>query len=148
MIAISRRRTIASTPQAVWDVLADFGTIVTWAENVDHSCLLRSEGSATAIGTTRRIQAGRNTIVERIVEVDAPHALAYDLEGFPPRVRHVRNRWTLVPAGDTATDVTLTSSVDLGPRPPQQLAARILGTVLAKQSDVMLAGLADHLEYR
>jgi hypothetical protein len=143
---VCRRRTIAATPAAIWQVLADFGAIGDWAGNVDHSCLLHAGDTPAGVGTARRVQVGRNVLVERIVESEAPRALAYDLEGFPPRVRNVRNRWLLEPLDDTRTEVGLTSSVDLGPRPPQQVAARILGRVLAKQSDVMLAGLADRLE--
>lgn len=145
MTEISRTRTVAVEPQAAWDVLADFGAISGWAENVDHSCILEPGAAGSPIGTTRRIQTGRNTLVERISEFDAPNALAYDIEGLPRRLRTVRNRWTLEPQGD-ATVVTLTTTVDVGPRPPQQLAARVISAVLARQSDVMLAGLAHHLE--
>jgi len=146
MTEITRTRTIAATPQAIWDVLADFGSISVWADNVDHSCVLQPGDNGAPTGTTRRIQAGRKTLVERIIEFDAPRTLAYDIEGLPPRLRTVRNRWELRPEGDGATVATLTTTVDIGPRPPQQLAARVVGRVLAKQSDVMLAGLADHLE--
>src|ERR1700712_2217771 len=38
--AIDRSRTIAADPQSVWDVLADFGSISSWADNIDHSCIL------------------------------------------------------------------------------------------------------------
>ncbi len=142
-----RTRTIAVKAQVVWDVLADYGAISSWATNVDHSCLLRSGGEGP-VGTTRRIQAGRNTVVERIVEHDAPRALGYDIEGLPKRLKTVRNRWTLVPDSDTSTVVTLTTTVEIGPRPPQQLGERVVGRVLAKQSEQMLAGLAELLENR
>jgi len=36
---ISRSRTIAAQPQAIWDLLADFGSLSSWADNVDHSCV-------------------------------------------------------------------------------------------------------------
>jgi uncharacterized protein YndB with AHSA1/START domain len=137
--ATSRSRTIQASPQAVWDVLADFGWISRWAGNVDHSCLLT--GGGPGVGMTRRIQTGRTTVVERIVTWLPPTTLAYELEGLPPVVRSARNRWDLTADG-TATRVTLTSTVDAGPRPPQQLVARVVGRVLARQSDVMLTGLA------
>lgn len=137
--AISRSTTVPASPEAVWAVLADFGGISRWAGNVDHSCLLR-EGEPGP-GMTRRIQAGRATVVERIVTWEPPAALAYDLEGLPPVVRTARNRWDLAPDG-AGTTVTLTSTVDAGPRPPQQLAARIVCRLLARQSDAMLTGLA------
>ena len=80
---ISRSRTIAAEPQAIWDVLADFGSISSWADNVDHSCLLSPATEGIAVGTTRRVQVGRNTLVERITEFDPPTTLAYDIEGLP-----------------------------------------------------------------
>ncbi|HEY5336402.1 MAG TPA: SRPBCC family protein [Mycobacteriales bacterium] len=139
MSVISRHRTIHASPEAVWGVLADFASISTWADNVDHSCLLHT--GEPGVGMTRRIQAGRTTVVERIVTWEPLATLAYDLEGLPPVVRSARNRWDLTPESG-ATRVTLTSTVDAGPRPPQQLVARVVGRVLARQSDVMLAGLA------
>jgi hypothetical protein len=58
----------------------------------------------------------------------------------------VTNRWTLAAGAGDSTAVTLTSTVDIGPRPPQKLAERVLCRFLARQSDVMLAGLANRLE--
>jgi uncharacterized protein YndB with AHSA1/START domain len=140
---IDRTRTIAAAPNEIWDVLADFGAISSWADNVDHSCILVQE--TEPVGTTRRIQVGRDTLVERIVEFDPPHALAYDIEGLPKRLRRVTNRWTLRPTGPSSV-VTLTSTVEIGSRPDQQLAERVLCRVLARQSDAMLGGLAKRLE--
>jgi hypothetical protein len=65
----------------VWDVLADFGSISSWAANVDHSCVLEHGPTGTDVGTSRRIQVGRDTLVERITEFDQPVALAYTIEG-------------------------------------------------------------------
>ena len=94
---ISRSRTIAAQPQAIWDVLADFGSLSSWADNVDHSCVLNHGPDGGALGTTRRVQVGRNALVERITEFDPPATLAYDIEGLPARLRKVTNRWTLRP---------------------------------------------------
>ena len=70
MADISRSRTIAARPQAIWDVLADFGAPSSWADDVDHSCVLNHGPDGGPLGTTRRVQVGRNTFVERIVEFD------------------------------------------------------------------------------
>ena len=42
--------------------------------------------------------------------------------------------------------MTLTSTVEIGPRATQKLAERVLCRFLARQSDAMLAGLANRLE--
>ena len=58
----------------------------------------------------------------------------------------VTNRWTLQPTADGATLVTVTSTVHIGPRPRHQLAERVASRVVARQSDGMLAGLANRME--
>ena len=144
MADIARSRTIAAEPKEVWDVLADFGSISSWADNIDHSCIL-NHGSEP-VGTTRRVQIGRNALVERITEFDPTWALAYDVEGLPKRLRRFSNRWTLrrIQGGDTV--VTMTTTVEIGPHAMQKLAERAVCRAQVRQSDVMLAGLAKRWE--
>jgi len=142
---IDRARTIAAAPQEVWDVLADFGALSTWVDRADHSSILVHGADGEPIGTTRRVQMGRNTLVERIVEFVPTHTLAYDIEGLPRKLGRVINRWTIRPSG-RSTVVTLTSTVDIGSGRVQQLAERVVCRVMARESDGMLAGLAKRLE--
>jgi hypothetical protein len=141
---IDRSRTVAANPQEVWDVLADFGSISSWADNIDHSCIL-NHGSEP-VGTTRRVQIGRNTLVERIIEFDPTWALAYDVEGLPKRLHRFTNRWTLRAVQGGKTVVALTSTVEIGPGPMRRLAERAVCRVQVRQSEVMLAGLANRVE--
>ena len=141
---IDRSRRISADPQSVWDVLADFGSISSWADNIDHSCIL-NQGSEP-IGSTRRVQIGRNALVETITEFDTTRALGYDVEGLPKRVRRFNNRWSLRPVADGGTVVTLTSTVEIGSGPIRKLAERAVCRVQVRQSDIMLAGLANRLE--
>lgn len=140
---IRRTRTIAADPQTIWDVLADFGAVSSWADFVDHSCLLSPHDQHIGIGTTRRVQVGRNTLVERITEFSPPVSLSYDVEGFP-RWLMVRNGWTLTPSGG-ATDVTLISTVTVAGL-PGRIAESLIARVSAKRVDAMLACLAKQLE--
>jgi hypothetical protein len=142
---IHRTRTIAARVGEIWDVLADFGSISSWAGNVDHSCILFSGADGKPLGSARRVQIKRDALVERITEFDPPHVLAYDIDGLPRRLRRVANRWTLTATGES-TVVALTSTVEIGSRPDQKLAERVLCRFLARQSDAMLAGLANRLE--
>ncbi len=146
MTDVVRSRTVRAGREAIWGLLADFAGISAWAGNVDHSCLLDVGDGGIGVGTTRRIQTGRTTVVERIVTWEPTRALAYDIDGLPPVIRSVRNRWDLESTGSGSTQVTLTSSVDAGPRPPQKLVARVVGRVVARQSDAMLAGLAESFQ--
>jgi len=133
---------VESSPEQVWEVLADFASISAWAPNVDHSCLLGAD--AAGPGAVRRIQSGSVTLVETVVAWDPPTTLSYDLAGLPPVVESASNTWHVVGLGER-TRVSLTSVVDAGPRPPQQLAARAVGRVMARASDQMLTGLRNRL---
>lgn len=142
MAEVVRATDIPADPGAVWDVLADFGAISGWAPDVDHSCLLSEQ--AEGGGTVRRVQVGRSSLVERVVVWAPGGALAYSIEGLPPVIRSVVNTWSLGKAA-RGTRVSLTSRVNAGPRPPQQLLARVVARRLAKASESMLAGLDRHL---
>jgi len=141
---------VAAPPEAVWEVLADFGSISSWAPNVDHSCLLEHGAGGPAAGTTRRVQVGRNALVERILEITPPVVLEYRIEGLPTRLGRLTNRWTLSSGGSGRTEVTLTSTVQAGSGPLARLNAasvgRIVGKIMSRQSEDMLAGLAARLE--
>jgi uncharacterized protein YndB with AHSA1/START domain len=142
---IRRSRTIAAEAQAIWDVLADFGAISSWADIVDHSCLLSPAAEGVGVGAARRVQFGRDTLVERITEFDPPHSLAYDVEGFPRQLRRLINRWTLSPTTG-GTVVILTTTIEIGQNRLQRLAESALARFSARQLDVMLTGLTHRLE--
>ena len=97
------------------------------------------------LGTSRRVQVGRDTLVERITDFDPQTALAYDIEGLPRRL-NVGNRWTLRPSASGHTEVTLTSIVEIAANPVARIAERVMCRFLAKQSDTMLIGLAQRVE--
>ena len=138
MIEVSRRCEIAASPAEVWAALADFAAISSWAANVDHSCLMSEQ--TEGVGMFRRIQAGRMTLLERVVSWEPDVCLSYELEGLRAIVRSATNTWT-IEATATGSMVTLTSRADAGPRPPQQLIAKAVGRKLAQASDQMLSGL-------
>jgi uncharacterized protein YndB with AHSA1/START domain len=141
---INRSRTIAADRQAIWGMLADFGALSTWAGRVDHSCLLHP--TAQPVGLARRVQVGRTTLIERIVEFEPPAVLAYDIEGLPTFVRGARNRWQLRSESGQSTEVTLTSTINVGDHLPQRIAEWLVCRVAAEQSVELLAGLAAHWE--
>ena len=139
MAEVEKSTTIDAPLEAVWQRLADFGAISGWAANVDHSCLMSDQ--TEGVGTTRRIQVGRNTVIERVTTWEPAQRLAYEIVGLPPVVRSVTNTWELT-ADAEGTHVALTSTIDTGPRPPQQLVARAIGRRLGQASEQMLDGLA------
>ena len=133
---------VPAAPEEVWDVLARFDRISTWASEVDHSSYLTEQTEGA--GAARRVQVGRMVLVERITEWDPPRALAYDLEGLPPVVGGATNRWHLRPDG-TGTTITLTATVDPGVKPVGRVAARLVERRLVRANEGLLDGLADHL---
>ena len=148
MITVERTRLMPAPATEVWKVLAAFDQLADWAPNADHTCWLDEERpDGEMVGRARRVQAGRIVLVERITVWEPPARLAYDLAGLPPVIESAVNEWQLRadPADGDRTIVTLASHVDCGPRPPQQLIARLAGRRLAGASDTMLAGLAEQL---
>lgn len=143
MVLVVEQLRVERPLDAVWGALADFAGISRWAPNVDHSCMTTDERAG--VGIVRRVQVGRNALLERVVEWERGKTLGYVIEGLPPLVRSVTNTWELDGSGDSTT-VKLTTRIVAGPRPPQKVAARVLGRVLAKQSSAMLSGLKTHLE--
>ena len=125
-------------------MLRDFGGISRWAPNVDHSCLTTEQ--TEAVGTERRVQVGRNALLERVVEWEPGQSLGYTIAGLPPVLRSVVNTWSLTEDSGSTT-VRLTTRIDAGPRPPQRAAARVFGVVMARVSRQMLAGLNAHMAH-
>lgn len=146
MAQIHRTRTIVAPVQEIWDLLADFGAVSVWAPNADHSCVLQHGPDGQPVGTARRVQIKREALVERITEFEPPRVLAYEIEGLPRRLHRVANRWTLETVTPNSTLVTLSSTVEIGTFAPQKLAEHVLCHVLGRQSESMLAGLANRLE--
>lgn len=139
MVEVVEAVHIQQPASAVWTVLADFEAISSWAPNVDHSCLTTT--AAAGVDATRRIQTGRTTVLETVTEWEPERTLAYSITGLPPVIRSVTNTWRLSDLG-AATEVTLTTAIDAGPRPPQKVVARAVGRALANVSRQMLDGLA------
>ena len=145
MAEVRHSRTIRAEPEAIWDVLADFGSLSTWADGVDHSCLLHRGDDADPLGLTRRVQVGPDVFIETIVAFAPPRLLVYTISGVP-RAMSVSNRWNLRPDSSGRTTVTLSSTVDMSRRLLRPITERIAARLVAKRSDGLLDSLAKHCE--
>lgn len=143
MTAVERSTTLAATPDEVWAVLADFGALASWVPMIQHSCLLSEQ--TEGIGTVRRVQLARQTLVERVTTWRPGDELAYAIEGLPPMVGRARNTWRIVP-GPTGCRVTLTTEIDTGHNPAKLVIAKKVLEKMSVASDFMLAGLASALD--
>jgi carbon monoxide dehydrogenase subunit G len=128
---------------AVWGVLEDFAKISAWAPNVDHSCLMTEQ--CEGVGTVRRIQTDRTTIVETVESWEPGVGMSYRITGLPPVIKSVTNTWRLGASGGS-TMVLLTTNIDTGPKPPQQLIAKVVGRRLSAASEQMIGGLTEYVE--
>lgn len=146
MAETERTRVIAAAPTDVWDVLADFGSVSSWIEGADHSCILVRQ--AQPVGTSRRVQMGRNTLVETITEFDPPRRIAYDVTGLPRLVRRMNTAWTLRDLNDGRTHVTLVATIEIGSDPVRRLAERVMCHALGRQYAAILDDLARRMENR
>jgi len=129
---------VEASPERVWALLSDFAAISRWAANVDHSSLMTEQ--AEGVGAVRRIQTDGATVLETIESWEPGVELSYRITGLPPVIKNLTNTWQLATASD-GTRVTLTTHIDAGPRPPQQLVAKAVGRKLGEASDQMLADL-------
>ncbi len=145
MTTASQSRRISASPDEVWALLAQFDRICEWASAVDHSTYLTSQ--TEGVGTSRRVQVGRTTLVETATIWDEGRSISYRIDGLPPVVALAENTWNLSADGD-ATMVTLTVNIIAGPRPPAKLAARAVVRRFASANSAMLEGLAAALEHR
>lgn len=141
--SVQRSVDVEAPPDRVWALLSDFAGISGWASNVDHSSLLTEQVSG--VGTVRRIQTGGAVVLETIESWEPGVELSYRITGLPPVIKELTNTWQLE-AASSGTRVTLTTHIDAGPRPPQQLVAKAVGRKLAQASDQMLEGLANVLQ--
>ena len=112
------------------------------ADDPNHSCPLSDQ--TEGIGTVRRVQIARQTLVERVVAWDPPSTLSYTIEGLPPMVGSARNTWTLTPAG-RVTEVTLTTEIDTGRNPAKMAIAKKVLERMAVASEFMLAGMVERV---
>ena len=142
-IHLSRRVDIAAPRDQVWAVLSRLDQIGRWAPGVDHASYTTE--ATEGIGAARRIQAGRQTLLETVTTWRAPATLAYRLDGLPPIVGTVTNRWDLTVMSGATTTATLTTIIDPGGSRAGKLVARGLIRVLGRASTGMLEGLRDHL---
>lgn len=137
--SVERSVGVAASPERVWALLSDFAAISRWAPNVDHSSLMTDQ--IDGVGAVRRIQTAGATVLEIVESWQPGVELSYRITGLPPVIKELTNTWQLEPESG-GTRVTLTTNIDAGPRPPQQLVAKAVGRKLAEASDHMLSGLS------
>lgn len=139
MIHIERSSEIAATPSEIWEVLADFGALASWVPMIQHTCPLSDQ--TEGVGTVRRVQVQRQTLVETVTVWSPPDTLTYTIEGLPPIAGVPVTTWHLVADGPS-TRVTVSTDLDTGRNPIRRLVGRKVLDRLGLAAEFMLAGLA------
>lgn len=133
------RRTVAASPEVVWEVLSAFDRIAEWADAVDHSSALTTPAAGPE--AARRVQVGSTVLVERITGWTPTTRLAYEIEGLPPVVAAVANEWSI---GADGLGSTVALTVDVTPM-PSRLRRPLAGMVsrrIGRTNESMLDSLA------
>ncbi len=143
MIQTERSRDIDATPERLWEVLADFGALASWVPMIQHTCPLSEQ--TEGVGTVRRVQVQRQTLVETVTIWTPPTTLAYTIEGLPPIAGVPVTTWRLTPQG-ASTSVTVSTELDTGRNPVRLLVGRKVLERLGLAAEFMLAGLAERAE--
>jgi hypothetical protein len=144
LVHVQRSRHLAHDPAAIWAVLARLDRIVDWAPKVSHSVLTTEQSEG--VGAGRRVQVGRQALIETVTIWEPERTLAYAIAGLPPLVAGVTNRWDLAADTDGRTFVTMSSVIDPGPGAKGKIGSRVLRVPLGQAGDSMLDGLSDFLD--
>ncbi|MHB1709926.1 MAG: SRPBCC family protein [Acidimicrobiales bacterium] len=139
---MSRTSSSALVPagvEQVWVTLARFGDISAWGTGVSHSSLLTR--GPVGLGSTRRVQVGRNALRETVTDWQPLRSLGYSIAGLPVVVRHATNTWVLAGRGDS-TRITLVSEVTTKGGP---LLDRLVAGALGTAGKRLLDGLTNQL---
>ena len=136
--------TTSATVDDVWAVLADYFALASWSTTIDHSSAFTP--TPPGPGACRRIQLRGNVFLERVTEWQPGESLAYTIEGLPPVVSSVVNRWTLEGSPDGHTTVTLTGTIEPGPKPAHRVAAKTVARTLNKAGASLVTDLIARAE--
>lgn len=145
MPEVVHSRTVAAPVEVVWAVLADFDRLADWAPLIAHSSAMTAAGEG--IGAIRRVAVGGSVLLEQVTEWEAESRLAYQIQGLPPMIASVVNRWDLSADGP-ATVVSLTATVEPGPKPPMKAAAAIAARKIGATNKSLIECLATEAEKR
>jgi hypothetical protein len=139
---VTRSLLIPAPATAVWAALSSFDSIGRWAPNVTHSA--PASHTREGLGAVRRVQVGRNALLERVTDWCPLQGLTYTVEGLPPDAGQVRTTWRIdAQQGESMTSVS--TVIEPLPGPRGRVVERVAARLLGRAAEQMLQGLKDHL---
>ena len=146
MPAVSREVMIDAQPGAVWETLADIGSVSVWNPVVDHS-VETGDAVETGIGAARHCElpGSMGAIDEVVTGWDEQHSIEFEIDGAR-MIRAMHARFELSEAGQT-TRVHMTSDFTMSFGTLGALMAATIGKrMLGANMERTLAGLKAHVE--
>jgi ligand-binding SRPBCC domain-containing protein len=112
---LEERIEIDAGADRVWDVLADFGDVASWAPYMRYSALVGEQRSG--VGTRRRMRhAWGFRFEERVTQWHERHGYSFDVLKAPFPMRDVKETWALTSAdGRTVLATQVRYGMKLGP---------------------------------
>lgn len=127
--------TIDAAPDAVWDLVRDFGGIQRWNPTLD-SCELDRPG----VGGVRTIKMGGSTVRERLETLDEERrTMSYSILEAPLPVRNYLATVELSPVGPNQTRVIWSSTFEPAGMSEDQLAQLFSGIYQAAIAGMRIA---------
>ncbi len=140
MTVASASATVAVPQREAWALLADFGAVAMWASVIDHSRLLSDPPAG--LGAVRRVQLGRQALLETATVWKPDRRLAYRISGLPPILAHVVTSWDLEVTSDRACTVTVSTEIGQG---TPRLVARLALIRISRVNRSLLSDLERRL---
>ena len=145
MSELTKRIAIGAPTDKVWEVIADFGNVASWAPTIVDS---RSTTEINrGVGARRMLDHKSGKIVEEvIVEWNEGHSFIFEIpNGFWP-IKNLREVWSVEPSPEgSVVVVTMDFEMQLGPL-GVIMDLLILRWLMDRELVLGLAGLKHHVE--
>ena len=145
MTKIVRQVVVNASIEKVWEVLADFGAVSSWAPTILESrSTTEANGGVGAERTCEHEKMG--TLVERIVAWEDGRSLSYDVtSGLPFPMKSLNNTWSVTATADKViVSVAMEYRMRMGPL--GALPALMARLPMRKEMQISLAGLKQYVE--
>lgn len=103
--------TIDAPKNEVWDVLADFNNVYTWAPSVEHSAGLNDKYQQVGSGRVCSVK-GFGEITEKVTEWQDQQLFAFTVEASGP-LNNALSHWQLSDSANGKTKITVTLKYDV-----------------------------------
>jgi hypothetical protein len=142
---LTKRIAIGAPTDKVWEVLADFGNVASWAPTIVDS---RSTTEVNrGVGARRMLDHKSGMVLEEvIVEWNEGHSFIFEIPNGLGPIKNLRESWSVEPAPEGSVVVVIMNfEMKLGPL-GEIMDLLILRLLTSRELALGLAGLKHHIE--